>query len=338
MKTDVITRESADSLFSELRSRVSDAGYLSRMPSREMGILAAIMAAYAASVIGLLLAPSWPIRGLLLVLLAYLSIQAGLIAHEAAHRNITGVIGIDRLLGVASMCLLVGISYTRFWDLHRKHHRYGGDESLMPQVRDPAVDINDKDVRGRVWSARILFPLMGIVQKVQALQYIWKNPDSTRGDQIALVLHYLLWLVVAPSIIGFPAAFLNYIILAILVGPYAGTLYFITHEGMDIVNTESPPPYLMRQLLSTRDLGSGVINNLLLAGVNHHVGHHLFPGMSRFQLPKARPLIRRFCRANSLPYAETSTGAAFRGLARSLYDGYCVPPGLPGSTAYYERS
>jgi fatty acid desaturase len=176
--------------------------------------------------------------------------------------------------------------------------------------------------------------LIGILQKFEALQYIRKNPDTTRGDQVALGLHYLFWIVVPSAIIGLPEAALNYFMLALLVGPYASTLYFITHEGMDIVDTESPPPYIVRQLLSTRDLGSGGLDNLLLAGVNHHVGHHLFPGMPRFRLAEARPLIRAFCSAHGLPYTETSTGKGFICLVRSLYNGYCQPPGLPGSIAH----
>ncbi|MGI9293903.1 MAG: fatty acid desaturase family protein [Pseudomonadales bacterium] len=335
MNTETITRKSADALFSELQTKVSAAGHLKKRPRREYANLVFIVVMYGASFGGLLLAPSWPIRGLLLILLAYLSVQAGLVAHEAAHSNITGNFRMDRLLGLVSMSLLAGISYTRFWDLHRGHHWYGGNDSLMPQVPDGVAEIRDKTTRRRIWSARILFPLIGILQKFEALQYVGKNPDSSRGDQVALVVHYLFWIAVPASIIGIPAAALNYLMLALFVGPYASTLYFVTHEGMDIVDTESPPPYLVRQLLSTRDLGYGGLNNLLLAGVNHHVGHHLFPGMPRFQLAKARPLIRSFCDAHELPYTETSTINGFYNLIRSLYHGYCQPPGLPGSIAHY---
>jgi fatty acid desaturase len=332
MNTDAMTRESADSLFSDLQSHVVEAGYLERAPQLELRILASIVALYGASFYGLLLAPSWSIRGILLILLAYLSVQAGLIAHEAAHRNITGNFRTDRLIGLFSMSLLVGISYTRFWDLHSRHHWYGGDDSLMPHVPCEGTDNSVGAVRRRAWTARILFLLMGVLQKFTAVQYIGKHVNSTRGDQVGLFLHYLIWIIIPAAIIGFPTAALNYFLLALLTGPYAGTLYFITHEGMHIVDTKAPPPYLLRQLLSTRDLGRGCFDNLLLAGVNHHVGHHLFPNVPRFQLAKARRLIFSFCRAHGIPYTETSTGQGFRGLSRSLYNGSCQQPDIPEST------
>ena len=337
MNAETMTRKSADTIFSDLRSQAVEAGYLKRAPQIELLFLSSVVALYGASFYGLLLAPSWPIRGILLVLLAFLSVQAGLIAHEAAHRNITGNFRSDRLIGLCSMSVLAGIAYTRFWDLHRRHHQYGGDESLMPHMPYECSGIGIRGIRRRVWAARILFLLMGVVQKFTAVQYIWKHVDSTRGDQVGLILHYLLWIVVPAMIIGFPAAALNYFLLALLAGPYAGTLYFITHEGMHIVDTEAPPPYLLRQLLSTRDLGRGRVDNLLLGGVNHHVAHHLFPDMPRFQFSKTRPLIRSFCHAHGLPYTESSTGAGFRCLVRSLYTGSCEQLHLPDSMAANPR-
>ena len=220
------------------------------------------------------------------------------------------------------MSFLSGICYTRFWDRHRRHHKLGNHAPLMPPKN---LELYSEDARGhgtRVWMTRGSVLIIAVLQKFQAFAYLWANRRSTRGDQLALALHYTLWLAMPALLIGASDAAINYLLITLFIGPYASVLYFITHEGMSVIDAESPPPYLLRHLLSTRDLGRGWVNSIMLGGVNHHVAHHLFPGIPRRQLSKARRIVRSFCRSNNLPYVETSSLKGLKALIFALCSGH----------------
>lgn len=288
---------------------------------RELATLALAGTAYACAWAGLVLEPALAVRCLLLGALAYLSVQAGLIAHELSHHPVTRNRHLDYWLGRVYLTVFTGISYARFCELHRGHHALGATQSLMPRHKNSAVAKASGAARREAWMARALVFLIAFVQRAAAIGWVAKRRKSTRPDQFALVLHYGFWLGLPAWLIGPQAALVNYLAVSLLIGPYASMLYFITHEGMAVTNPKSPPPYAWRQLASTRDLGQGWIHDLVFGGVNNHVAHHLFPEVPRQELARLRPAIRACCARHELPYTETSSGAALRGLLREICAG-----------------
>jgi fatty acid desaturase len=288
-----------NSLLVQLRCQLRQAGCFQRKRVAEYLNLTLLSASYVSAFCTLLLVEGVIPQLLGLIILAYTSVHVGLIAHEASHGNISTSERINRAIGFYAMNLLAGISYERFKELHGPHHNLG---NWQPLVDHPAN-----------------FMLMGFFQKIEAIRYIFNNPSTGAVDRMLLVAHYALWLIVPVLVIGPLQALLNYLILTLLVGPYSSTLYFITHEGMSVIDPSDKPSFLIRHLISTRNLGNGPFHNLILGGVNHHVAHHIAPTIPRTNLAKATGIVREFCRLNGLPYVETSSGGAFMALLRRVY-------------------
>ena len=76
-------------LHSHLRIALAKSGSFTRTPQFELRNLAILVLVFALGFIGLLFEPPWMTRLVLLLALAYASVHAGLIAHEASHRNIS---------------------------------------------------------------------------------------------------------------------------------------------------------------------------------------------------------------------------------------------------------
>jgi fatty acid desaturase len=58
----------------------------------------------------------------------------------------------------------------------------------------------------------------------------------------------------------------------------------------------------------------------MLGGLNYQIEHHLFPSMPRPNLRRVQGLVREFCAAAELGYAEESFAESFRQILRHLSD------------------
>ena len=81
--------------------------------------------------------------------------------------------------------------------------------------------------------------------------------------------------------------------------------------------------FLRQQLSNSRDLGGSHVSDLLFGGLNHHIEHHLFPGIALPRLRDARPIVRSFCSRHGLrcmeanwPSAMGAVFAHFQAMAR----------------------
>ena len=77
--------------------------------------------------------------------------------------------------------------------------------------------------------------------------------------------------------------------------------------------------FLERQLLSSRNLAPNPIWDFVFGGLNYQIEHHLFPTLPRNHLRKARALVRPFCAAHGLAYAEVGALAAYHLVASELH-------------------
>jgi fatty acid desaturase len=87
---------------------------------------------------------------------------------------------------------------------------------------------------------------------------------------------------------------------------------------MALPTPEEAADPLLRQVLTSRNVRGGPVTDLVLGGLNYQIEHHLFPSMPRPNLRVAQPVVRRFCEANGVSYAETSAFASYREALRHL--------------------
>lgn len=310
-------------LFAEL----SAAGCFRRAPMRSAVYGAFILAGYAAAYGVLLTAPGPALRAAAILVLAFLSVHAGFLAHEAGHGALTRNRALAGLVGQVFNTLLTALCYSYFSHIHRLHHPHCNERARDPDMQSGffsmyAESAREKRGLGRLITRHqavliwILVWLQGFTLKIDSLSFLRRNPRATRVDQAWLALHFALWLVVPVLVLGVPAALLNYALMTLLIGPYLGTIFLVNHIGTRVIEPGESLSFFEHELAVTRNLGDSRLQDFLFGGLNNHIEHHLFPSMPTARLRMARRITGDFCRWHGLVYREMSWFAAAREVAR----------------------
>ncbi len=316
-----------DRLHRILIAELSSAGCFRPATARSVGYGLFILTGYAAAYVTLLTGPGLVLRALAIVALAFLSVHAGFLAHEASHGALTRNRKVVAWVGQVFHTLLTALCYSYFCHIHRRHHPHCNNRSRDPDMQSGIFSMyrqsaEEKCRLGRLISRHqavliwVLVWLQAFTLKIDSLQFLRRNLRATRADQAALLLHFTLWFVPPVLMLGLPAAFLNYVLMTLLIGPYLGTIFLVNHIGTRLIEPDESIPFLMQQISTTRNLGASRLHDFLFGGVNNHIEHHLFPSMPTARLRAARPIIREFCRKNGIVYREMSWFAAAHEVAR----------------------
>ena len=73
-------------------------------------------------------------------------------------------------------------------------------------------------------------------------------------------------------------------------------------------------------MLTSRNVKSSPINDLLYGGVNYQIEHHLFPNLPRNKLREAQKIVKAFCNTHSIPYHETGVLQSQREILQYLHE------------------
>lgn len=317
----------AAALHRELTAELSRAGCFKPAPLRSAAYGACILAVYAASYATLLADPGFALRAAAIAALAFISVHAGFLAHEAGHRALTRDRRIAEAVGQVFNTLLTALCYSYFSHIHRRHHPHCNDRGRDPDMQSALFSLYAQSARAKTGLGRlvsrhqavliwILVWLQGFTLKIDSLQHLRRNPARTRIDQAVLALHFALWFVPPVLALGYADALLNYALMTLLIGPYLGTIFLVNHIGTRVVEPDEALNFFEQEIAVTRDLGDTRLHDFLFGGLNNHVEHHLFPSMPTARLRAARRITREFCRRHGIAYQEMSWFAAAREVAR----------------------
>jgi fatty acid desaturase len=305
----------------DLRSRLVAAGCFRAAPLAYAIRIVVVVSAVLAGYVGLLVQPEWGSRLLCIGLIAFASVQAAFIAHDvgdgAVTKNKTAALFLRQFL----MSFISATSSTYFHFLHRMHHitvdrgRRGlgrGDYAVNPyEIRwlKKIVAWN-----GLVFMATTIC-LRAITFRLESLRFVARNIRGSRLDIQLIALHYAFWLAVPAAFVGFADMAINYLLIALVAGPYIGVVLVLNHEGMSKAHEHSDLPMMDRVVKTTRNLGQSWWNDLLFGGVNNHIEHHLFPEIPVVRLGEARAITREFCRRRGYSYVEVNFHSALMSAA-----------------------
>jgi len=310
-----------------LVAELSGAGCFRPAAARTAAYGAFILASYAAAYAALLTGPGVAARALAIFVLAFISVQAGFLSHEAGHGAITRDRRVADLLGQVFHTLLTALCYSYFRHIHRLHHPHCNDRGRDPDMQSEFVSMYlqsalTKTGLGRLISRHqgvliwILIGLQGFTLKIDSLQFLRRNPRSTRVDQCVVLLHYALWLVPPVLLLGAADALLNYALITVLIGFYTGMIFVVNHVGTRVIEPDESISFFQQEISVTRNLGASRLHDFVFGGVNNHIEHHLFPSMPTARLRSARRITRAFCRRHGIAYREMSWLAAAREVTR----------------------
>lgn len=316
-----------DELHRQLIAQLSAAGCFRPAPVRCAFYCTLILGCYATAYALLLsMPPAW-LRALAIVVLAFVSVHAAFVAHEAGHGAITRERRVAGLIGQVFHTLLTGLSSTYFLHIHRLHHPHCNERARDPDMQSAFIAMYRESALakgglGRVISRHqailiwMLIGLQGFTLKFDGLRFVTRNPRATRLDQLFLVLHFALWLVAPVLALGAMDALLNYALMTVLIGFYVGSIFVVNHIGTRVIEPEESVPFFLQEVSVTRNLGSSRFADFVFGGLNNHIEHHAFPAMPSARLPAARRITREFCRAHGIPYREMSWLEAAREVTR----------------------
>ncbi|MCG3774190.1 MAG: hypothetical protein JW395_1007 [Nitrospira sp.] len=324
MKTE---KEDGERFHHMLIAELSSAGCFRPTTSRNVVYGACILAGYAAAYTTLLTSPGFALRTLAIVALAFLSLHAGFLAHEAGHGAMTRNRVIAECVGQLFNTFLTALCYSYFSHIHRRHHPHCNDRSRDPDMQSKFFSTYPQSACAKWGFGRlitrhqavliwILVWLQGFTLKIDSLQFLRRNPRMTRVDQVILALHFGLWFVPPVLSLGVADAVLNYGLMTLLIGGYSSTILLVNHIGTRVIEPDESISHFLHEIAVTRNLGSSPLHDFLFGGLNNHIEHHLFPSIPTARLPSARRITREFCRRHGITYREMSWFAAAREVTR----------------------
>ena len=320
-----------------LTTELSQAGCFRPATARSVAYGTFILAAYATAYVALLSAPGIAVRAMAIVLLAFVSVHAGFIAHEAGHGALGRNGRVVAFVGQVFNTLLTALCYSYFRHIHREHHPHCNDRARDPDMQSGVFSMYEQAARAKTGLGRlisrhqavliwVLVWLQGFTLKLDSLQFLRRNPRTTRTDQWVVLAHFVLWSIPPVLVLGWADALLNYTLMTLLIGPYLGTIFLVNHIGTRVIEPDEAISFFRHEISVTRNLGATRLHDFLFGGLNNHIEHHLFPSMPTAHLRSARRITREFCRRHGIAYSEMSWLSAAREVARHFKAmSSCVP-------------
>ncbi|MEM6927087.1 MAG: fatty acid desaturase, partial [Myxococcota bacterium] len=259
--------------------------------------------------------------------LASLSLTtAAMMGHEAAHGASCESARANAWLEWLAFPLLSGLS-TRFW--RHKHNRVhhgmpnvvgkDGDLEMWPlaigapfRAREgTGLDRFQRHLQGiALWPLSLLLSMgmRGKSFRFLAQQVVSGKRTSALALDIGLLaVHYTAWLVI-PSFFVHPLYVVGtFAAVWGMVGGLLTAIFIVGHTGMPLVSDFDNRWVL--QVVTSRNIRTGVLGQHFFVGLDHQIEHHLFPTIPHLRMPLAASIIRPFLEERGIPYAEAGWGS-----------------------------
>ena len=318
--------------YSELSRQVQALGLMDRRYGYYAAKASLLAAAFVVvGVIAVRLGNSW---WQLLVAAAFglLLTQVGFFGHDAAHRQVFRSGPANDRLALVLANGVSGLSSAWWASKHSRHHAAPNQEGRDPDIAagflafTPGVAASRRR-RLTAWLTTkqgwFFFPLLlleGLNLHIESVRTLLvRRRDNRRRLELGLLAVRHSGVLVALALLlppGKVAAFLG-VQLAVF-GFYLGCSFAPNHTGMPVVPADARPDFMQRQVLASRNVKGGRLASFLMGGLNYQIEHHLFPSMPRPNLRRTREVVRPFCAAHGVPYAEVTPLAAYGIVVRHL--------------------
>jgi fatty acid desaturase len=351
---------SADEDLRELRERFSAAGYYSRPAARVLCTWVGLLALGTSSLAPFALDWPWPLRAAGLIASGYGLLAAATIAHTASHGVLSHRRWINDLVVFVSYPFALMLSATYWHDIHIVSHH------PAPNVlgRDADCDLrpfatNERHAAGGAWPRRLmnrvqgwLLPAVVVANgfKVQAVSWrhllrtLARRPSDKRAwvDLACMTLHGMVWIGLPAIWFGLRAAALVY---ALRIATLGFGLFAVLTPGHYVAAARclderalQHDDVLVRVTATTVNYRTGWLGHLLCSGIEFHIEHHLFPGISHVHLPAMSETLRSFCEERGLPHRTLGWGRAVWESWRIFFHPKPVHASLQDLPEYGERA
>jgi fatty acid desaturase len=321
--------------FARLSHRIRQAGLLDRRPGYYVMRVTLVVSLYAAGWVGFAMVGDswWQLAIGALLAIGYA--QVALVSHDLAHKQIFRGGRISEVFGMLAGNTAIGMSYGWWMNKHTRHHANPNHEDHDPDVSpDILVWSTRQAEKARIsggvarwigrWQAFLFFPLLtleGMNLHVASARALAKPGVKFRVVESTLLYsHFVLYLVLAFTMMSPGKAIAFIAIHQALFGVYLGSTFAPNHKGMPMLTAEDELDFLRRQVLTSRNVQGGRWLNVLLGGLNYQIEHHLFPSMPSANLRRAQPIVQQYCEELGVSYASCGVIESYSQSLRSLHE------------------
>lgn len=315
----------------ELKKLIKKNGLLAKQPLYYTYKLITTLGMLALSVVLLLVIHAFWFQLLNAIVLAVASAQLGFLGHDGGHRQVFHSTRKNEILTLITGNLLIGMGNSWWLNKHNAHHSHPNEMEMDPDLDLGVLAFSDEDVRGKQGLQRVLvshqkyffFPLLallGIDLQQRSLVYLLRNREKSRVmELLLLLLHHALYLGMLFFCLNPWQAVIFLALHQAMFGIFLGSAFAPNHKGMPILEKGNRLDFLRRQVLTSRNVEGGLLNDFWYGGLNYQVEHHLFPSMPRNNLKKAQKIVRAYCQEHAIAYYETSMLQSFREILHFLH-------------------
>lgn len=254
-------------------------------------------------------------------LIGIIVVQLGFFAHDAQHHQIFDKPYQNIIASYIFSNLCCGISHAWWSDKHMRHHAFPNktdfDPDIYPQFTYTEQQALDRDglykiiARYQAWLYIPIVLFSAIYFRILSIGYLFDKQVKYKICEIALLfLHHGLYgyLFFAGHDIRMGMAL--YLTSCFTSGLYMAYVFTPNHMGMPLYSEKQGA--IRTQIETTRNIKSGKINQLVFGGLNQQIEHHLFPGMSRWNLATVKPRVEQLCKESGILYHEVSVFDAYK--------------------------
>lgn len=318
--------------YAELKRRVEAAGLMKKRPGYYALMLVTNTLAFATTLWMLSLFHAIWATILLAALLAIVSGQLGFQLHDSGHRQMFPSRRLNTLVGIITGNGLLGMSHGWWVDKHNRHHGNPNHVDLDPDIDIGVIAYSEEQALAKTGLARwvvrhqagLFFPLLfGLAWAMHAasIEFLIKTRERLRWVEVGiLLLHALALPALLIFIVGPWRALLVIVILKCVGGFYLASVFAPNHKGMPQIEKGQELDFLRSQVLTSRNVRSGPLTDLLYGSLNYQIEHHLFPTMPRCNIRRAHGIVRTYCAELGIPYHETSIYRSYREILSFLHE------------------
>lgn len=318
--------------YAELKRRVEAAGLLRKRPGYYTLMLVTNTLAFATTL--WLLSRFHSIWSVILIaaVLGFVSGQLGFQLHDSGHRQMFPSRRANTVIGIVTGNALLGMSHGWWVDKHNRHHGNPNNQDLDPDIDVGVISYSEEQAMAKRglwrWIARhqagLFFPLLfGLAwtMHVSSVRFLLKTDEKLRWVEVgALCIHALAFVALLVALVGPWSAVLVIVIEKCVGGFYLASVFAPNHKGMPQIEKGQELDFLRSQVLTSRNVRSNPLTDLLYGSLNYQIEHHLFPTMPRCNIRHAHKIVRGYCAEIGVPYYETSIYRSYQEILSFLHE------------------
>ena len=318
--------------YAVLKKMIKERGLLEKQPGYVLRRAAANLVMFALSITILWLTDNVWVQVVNALFLAFIFVQFGFIAHDVGHRQAFRRTEVNNLMGLIHAPLLLGMSFGWWMDKHNEHHAHPNEQDMDPDIDFPFIAFSKEDAlrkrglfRWMVKYQAILFPFLVMFESFSlrfgSIEFLLTKKWKYRGMEVLLMLLHFAWfftLIFSALPVG--TAILFIAIQQGVFGLYLAAVFAPNHKGMLIVEEHMQLDFMLKQILTARNVRSHMLTDYFYGGLNFQIEHHLFPTMAENKLREAQAIIKKFCAEHRIPYYETSVLRSYGEILSYLHE------------------